>query len=225
MAKEWILNMATNRWGLNKKESVGPVSLWIRECDPRDIEEWKDFYYDKLRKMIAEKGINLAPEEYIQDLGRKLYTKITEVIQAEIEEVTEEDCVQYIYGLVINRTFDGYQTEIKTIYGQLQRILKIPIKPAPDEWDRLYNVDFYIEIGGKYIGLQIKPITYEQTPEIYRWKEWLSRTHKRFMEEKGGKVFIVFSVKEGNKKIIYNQEVIEEIEREIERLSKVTLRS
>ncbi|RLB01614.1 MAG: MjaI family restriction endonuclease [Deltaproteobacteria bacterium] len=225
MAKEWILNMATNRWGLNKKESVGPVSLWIRECDPRDIEEWKDFYYDKLRKMIAEKGINLAPEEYIQDLGRKLYTKITEVIQAEIEEVTEEDCVQYIYGLVINRTFDGYQTEIKTIYGQLQRILKIPIKPAPDEWDRLYNVDFYIEIGGKYIGLQIKPITYEQTPEIYRWKEWLSRTHKRFMEEKGGKVFIVFSVKEGNKKIIYNQEVIEEIEREIERLSKITLRS
>ena len=225
MAKEWILNMATNRWGLNKKESVGPVSLWIRECDPRDIEEWKDFYYDKLRKMIAEKGINLAPEEYIQDLGRKLYTKITEVIQAEIEEVTEEDCVQYIYGLVINRTFDGYQTEIKTIYGQLQRILKIPIKPAPDEWDRLYNVDFYIEIGGKYIGLQIKPITYEQTPEIYRWKEWLSRTHKRFTEEKGGKVFIVFSVKEGNKKIIYNQEVIEEIEREIERLSKVTLRS
>ena len=217
--------MATNRWGLNKKESVGPVSLWIRECDPRDIEEWKDFYYDKLRKMIAEKGINLAPEEYIQDLGRKLYTKITEVIQAEIEEVTEEDCVQYIYGLVINRTFDGYQTEIKTIYGQLQRILKIPIKPAPDEWDRLYNVDFYIEIGGKYIGLQIKPITYEQTPEIYRWKEWLSRTHKRFMEEKGGKVFIVFSVKEDNKKIIYNQEVIEEIEREIERLSKITLRS
>ncbi len=26
MAKEWILNMATNRWGLNKKDSVGPVS-------------------------------------------------------------------------------------------------------------------------------------------------------------------------------------------------------
>jgi hypothetical protein len=40
----------------------------------------------------------------------------------------------------------------------------------PDEWDRLYNVDFYIQVGGKYIGLQIRPITitYEQTPEIYR---------------------------------------------------------
>ncbi len=28
MAKEWILNMATNRWGLNKKTSVGPVAQW-----------------------------------------------------------------------------------------------------------------------------------------------------------------------------------------------------
>jgi len=34
MAKEWILNMATYRWGLNKKDSVGPVSSWIRECGP-----------------------------------------------------------------------------------------------------------------------------------------------------------------------------------------------
>ena len=125
MAKEWILNMATNRWGLNKKDSVGPVSLWIRECDPKTIRDWESFYYKKLAGMLKQKGINLSPQEYIQDLGRKLYTKITEVIQAEIEEVTEEDCLQYIYNLVINRTFDGYQTEIKTIYGKLQRDLGV----------------------------------------------------------------------------------------------------
>ena len=99
-----------------------------------------------------------------------MYTKITEVIQAEIE-VTEEDRLQYIYNLVINRTFDGYQTEIKTIYGKLQKDLGVKIEPAPDEWDRPYNVDFYIQVGSRYIGLQIKPITYEQTPEVYRWKE------------------------------------------------------
>ncbi|MGB9856234.1 MAG: MjaI family restriction endonuclease [Caldisericum exile] len=220
MAKEWILNMATNRWGLNKKESVGPVSLWIRECDPKTIEDWESFYYKKLNEMLNQKGINLSSQEYIQDLGRKLYMKITEVIQAEIEEVTEEDCIHYIYNLVINRTFDGYQTEIKTIYGQLQQILKIPIHPAPDDWDRLYNVDFYIEVNGKYIGLQIKPITYEQTPEVYRWKEWLSRTHDKFEQDRGGKVFIIFSVKKGDKKVIYNPEVIEDIKKEIEKLRK-----
>ncbi|MFQ6088168.1 MAG: MjaI family restriction endonuclease [Candidatus Methanofastidiosia archaeon] len=220
MAKEWILNITTNRWGLNKKNSVGPVSLWIRERDPKEIKEWEDFYYKKLAEMLKEKKINLKPQEYIQDLGQKLYTRITEVIQAEIEEVTEEDCLQYIHNLVINRTFDGYQTEIKTIYGQLQEILKVPIKPAPDEWDRLYNVDFYIEINGKYIGLQIKPITYEQTPEIYKWKEWLSKTHDKFERDIGGKVFIVFSIKKGDKKIIYNLEVIDEIKKEIKRLKR-----
>jgi len=218
MAKEWILNMATNRWRLNKKESVGPVSQWIRECDPKTIKDWENFYYQKLAEMLKEKGIGFPPQKYIQDLGRKLYTKITEVIEAEIEEVREEDCLQYIYNLIIKRTFDGYQTEIKTIYGQLQEILKVSIRPAPDKWDRLYNVDFYIEVKGKYIGLQIKPITYEQTPEVYRWKEWLSKTHDKFEKDRGGKVFIVFSIKKNDKKIIYNPEVIDEIQKEVKRL-------
>ena len=220
MTKEWVLNMATNRWGLNKKNSVGPVSLWIRECAPKTINSWESFYYNKLAEMLKQKGISLTPQEYIQDLGRKLYIKITEVVQAEIDEVSEEDCLQYIHNLIISRTYDGYQTEIKTIYGQLQQILKAPIQPAPDEWDRLYNVDFYINIGGKYIGLQIKPITYEQTPEIYRWKEWLSKTHNKFERNKGGKVFTIFSIKKDGKKIIYNPKVIDEIKQELERLRK-----
>lgn len=140
MSKEWILNIATNRWGLNKKENVGPVSLWIRECNPKNIEEWKNFYYTKLREYLAKKEINLSPEEYLKTLGLKLYTKISEVIKAEIDEITEEDCIDYIYNLVINRTYDGYLTEKTTIYEQLKEILKIDIKPAPDEWDRKYLV-------------------------------------------------------------------------------------
>lgn len=74
--------------------------------------------------------------------------------------------------------------------------------------------------GIKYIGLQIKPITYEQTPEIYRWKEWLGKTHEKFEENFGGKVFIVFSVKKDNRKEIYNPEVIDEIREEIKRLKE-----
>ncbi len=218
MPKEWILNIATNRWGLNKKNSVGPVSQWIRECSPNTTKEWEQFYYEKLKDFLKRKGTSLSPKEYIEDLGRKLYVKITENIQAEIEEVTEEDCIQYIYDLVINRTFDGYQTEIKTIYGQLQKILQVAIHPAPDEWDRVYNVDFFIDIDGKYIGLQIKPITYEQTPEVYRWKEWLSKTHDKFDKDIGGKVFIIFSIKREGRKVIYNSEVIDKIKREIDRL-------
>ncbi|MCM8811362.1 MAG: MjaI family restriction endonuclease [Candidatus Omnitrophica bacterium] len=220
MAKEWILNIATNRWGLNKKSVVGPVAHWIRECAPKTLKDWEIFYYKRLSQMLKQKNINLPPKEYLQEIGKKLYTKITEVIQAEIEEVEEKDCIDYIKNLVIFRTYDGYSTEIKTIYGQLKEILKISIEPAPDKWDRLYNVDFYIKINDKYIGLQIKPITYEQTPEIHKWKEWISKTHKKFEKEIGGKVFIVFSVKKDGKKIIYNSEVINEINKEIMRLKK-----
>ncbi|MEM7818466.1 MAG: MjaI family restriction endonuclease, partial [Candidatus Aenigmatarchaeota archaeon] len=34
MGKEWILNIANSRWGLTKKNKVGPVAAWIRECSP-----------------------------------------------------------------------------------------------------------------------------------------------------------------------------------------------
>ncbi len=220
MSKEWILNIATNRWGLNKKDKVGPVAQWIRECSPKTIIDWQSFYFKKLSEFLKEKGIPLNPQDYLKDLGQKLYTKITEVLRAEIEDITEEECIEYIKNLLINRTYDGYITEINTIYGQLQRILNITIKPAPDEWDRLYNVDFYIEVNKKFIGLQIKPITYEQTPEVHKWKEWLTKTHNKFEREKGGKVFIIFSVKKEGKKIIYNPEVINEIKKEIERLMR-----
>jgi len=197
---------------------VGPVSQWIRECEPKSIDDWERCYYRKLQDFLKKKGLDVSPVEYLEDLGRKLYVKITEVIQAEIEEVTEEDCINYIYRLVIDRTYEGYQTEINTIYGKLQKELGVEIKPAPDEWDRLYNVDFYIQVGNKYISLQIKPITYEQTPEIHKWKEWLSKTHRKFEKKYGGKVFIIFSIKQSNRKEIYNKEIIEEIRREIERL-------
>ena len=65
--------------------------------------------------------------------------KISEVISAEIDEITEEDCIAYIQEVVIHRTYDGYTTEIKTVYGQLERELGCKISPAPDEWDRIFQ--------------------------------------------------------------------------------------
>jgi hypothetical protein len=103
--------------------------------------------------------------------------------------------LEYIKNLVISRTYDGYKNEIDTIYGKLQAELGVEIKPAPDEWDRLYNFDFYIQVGNKCIGIQIKPITYEQTPEIHKWKDWMKDTHRKFEEKFGGKVFMVFQLR------------------------------
>lgn len=211
MAKEWILNSAMNRFQLNFKRNVGAVSEEIRKCAPKTIEDWKEYYFRHVRT-----------KEHIEDLGRRLYIKITEVIPAEVEEITEEDCIEYMFNIVLDRTFDGYMTEIETVYGQLESILNIKIQPAPDEWDRLYNVDFFIKIGDNHIGLQIKPAgDVSHIPQIFKEHSIQETTHKKFTEKHGGKVFYVISVKEGKKKIIHNLEVIEEIEQEIKRLKKM----
>lgn len=211
MAKEWILNSAMNRFQLNFKKNVGPTSESIRKCAPKTVDEWREYYFSNVRS-----------KEHIIELGKKLYVKITEVIQAEVAEITEQDCIDYMIQLVIDRTFEGYMTEIQTIYGQLQKILGVKIHPAPDEWDRLFNVDFYIQIGEKYIGLQIKPVNSGiQLPEIYKEYNLQNETHKKFTEVFGGKVFYLFSEKVGDRKEIKNKEVIEEIRAEIERLSQI----
>jgi len=201
MAKEWILNSAMNRFQLNFKRNVGPTSESIRMCAPRTLEEWREYYFKNVRS-----------KEHIEDLGRKLYVKITEVIQSEVEEITEQDCIDYMLQIVIDRTFDGYMTEIKTIYGQLEKELGVNIEPAPDEWDRLYNVDFYIKIKDNFIGIQIKPVNKGiQLSQIFKEKELQHKSHDKFTKKYGGKVFYVFSEKSGEKKVI--GEILEEIER------------
>jgi len=208
MPKEWILNSTMNRFQLNFKRNVGATSEAIRKCSPKNLDEWENYYFENIRS-----------KEHIEELGRRLYTKITEVIQAEIEDVTEQDCISYMLTLVIDRTFDGYMTEISTIYGQLEKILNVKIEPAPDEWDRLFNVDFYIQINDKYIGLQVKPVNAGiQLPEIFKEKSIQAKSHEKFTAKYGGKVFYIYSVKRDGKKEIVNIEVIPEIQREMERL-------
>jgi len=210
MAKEWLLNSVMNRFQYNFKRNVGAVSEEIRKCTPKNMEEWEKYYFE-----------NVRTQKHIKELGEKLYTKITEVVPAEVEMITVEDCINYMYNLVINRTYDGYTTEIKTISELLRKIISVNIEPAPDKWDRLYNVDFYIKINGKYIGLQIKPVSgVSHIPQIDKERSIQIDTHKKFTSEYGGKVFYVFSLKEGNKKIIHNLDVINDIKKEIKRLEQ-----
>lgn len=157
--------------------------------------------------------------EVLEELGRELYIKIAKGITHEASEITEDDCKNYIKDIVVNRTLEGYKG-IQTIYGQLQGILGMPIKPAPDDWDRLYNVDFFIEVNDKYVGIQIKPVTFEHTFENYKWQEMQETTHLKFQKKFSGRVFIVFSVKVGDKKTIKNIDVIDNIKNEIEKLQK-----
>ena len=142
MSKEWILNASTGRFQFNFKRNVGSVAEEIRKCEPKTIEDWQEYYFQ-----------SVYPPEHLEDLGRRLYIKITEVIQAEVNSITEQDCIDYIRNLVIKRTFEGYLTEKTTVYERLQKMLDVTIESAPDEWDRTFNVDFFIRVANSFICL------------------------------------------------------------------------
>ena len=93
MVKEWVLNSVMNRFQLNFKRNVGATSESIRKCSPKSLEEWKKYYYEKVK-----------PKEHIDSLGKRLFEKIQNEIKKEISEITEEDCINYMHNLVINRT-------------------------------------------------------------------------------------------------------------------------
>jgi len=215
--RETLLNYGMNRWGLNKAHSVGSTSELIRACAPKKYEEWEEYYFTKA---IQKKNDGLRiTREYINGLGLTLYIKLSEVVQNELISITEEECVDYAYNLVLNRTYEGYKNEIETIYGQLEGSVERKIEPAPDKWDRAYSVDFFIKINEKYIGIQIKPIASGQALNQYQWIEMHKVNHAKFEKEFGGKVFFVYSTKSSaGKKTIYNIEVIEQIRKEITRL-------
>jgi len=232
MAKEWItgseganlkfkretlLNYGMNRWGLNKAHTVGSTSELIRNCAPDTYEEWEEFYFSKA--LQKKKGGMKITREFITRLGQSLYIKLSEVVQNELESITEEECIDYAYNLVLNRTYEGYKTEIETIYGQLEGAIERKIEPAPDTWDRVYSVDFFIKVNEKFIGIQIKPIASGQSLNQYQWIEMHKVNHERFQREFGGRVFFIYSVKTTSGKKIYNIEVIEQIRAEITLLS------
>ena len=219
MPKEWVLNIAFNRWQFNRPKYVGKLAKAIRKCAPKSVEEWERYYFEHVRPTGQMLGRDM--HEHLREVGRRLYVKISEQLKAEVESITEEDCVNYVHEVVIQRTYQGYVTEKRTVYEQLEEALGLKLLPAPDPWDRRYNVDFYIPVGKRAVGIQIKPITYDQTPEVHKWREWMHEFHKCFEREHGGKVFVVFSITErGGKKRIWNGEVIEQIRAEIERLQE-----
>lgn len=54
MAKEWILNSATNRFQLNFQKNVGAVAEEIRKCSPKTLEDWRNYYFNNVRNFYCK---------------------------------------------------------------------------------------------------------------------------------------------------------------------------
>jgi len=131
---------------LNRPKYVGRLAEAIRVCAPRSEEEWEQYYYEQVPKKHVPSGWRMfgrTMAEHLEEVGRRLFAKISEQLRKEVAEVTEEDCIAYVREVVIHRTYAGYVTEKHTVYEQLEQLLGVKLQPAPDSWDRRYSVDFF----------------------------------------------------------------------------------
>ena len=216
--KERVLNYACQTYQLSRPNKVGAVMALIRECQPASFEEWKDWYFQNAH--TDGKNSTKITIDSLKELGERLYAKITEFVIPEWEaafcELTEQDCIDYIYNLTINRTYDGYMREKSVVNDGLAKIFpNIVFEERDPELDHAGDIDYIAKVGDKAFGIQVKPITASANFGSYSLTERMKASFTAFKEQYGGNVFVVFSLK-GE---IANKGVVDDIRAEIEKLS------
>ena len=217
--KEKVLNYACQTYQLSRPNKVGAVMALIRECQPKTIDEWEKWYFEKA--FTESKEPIKITTEILEELGERLHDKITEVVipewQAAFSELSLQDCKDYIYNLTINRTFDGFIREKSVVNdGLAKHFPEVKFIESDNDLDHAGNIDYLGFVDEKAFGIQIKPITAKANFGNYSITERMKANFLDFEKKYQGKVFIVFSL-DGE---IGNKNVIKEIEVEINRLKK-----
>lgn len=221
--KEHVLNYACQLYQLSRPNKVGAVMALIRDCQPSSLEQWKDWYFENAYTATKNpKKVTKVTMESLVELGERLYNKIQEFVIPEWEEafrqLTMQDCIDYIYNVTINRTYDGYIREKSVVNDNLAKRFKDVIFEESDpELDHAGDIDYVAKVGKYQFGIQIKPVTASANFGGYSLSERMKASFEDFTEKYGGKVFIVYSQKE----VITNKEVVDEIEKEIARLKSM----
>jgi len=210
--KEHVLNYTAQRYGLTRPNKVGPVMELIRKCQPKTIEDWEKFFWKNAytKKADSEK----VDKELIEELGKRLYEKINAVVIPEwtkaFEEITEEDCIDYIVDVTIRRTFNGFYREKSVVFDNLAKEFpELVFEESDSDLDHAGDIDYIAKVPEtcKTIGLQIKPITANIAFSGYSVSERMKKNFTFFEEAYQGKAFVVFSEKDK----IVNKEVVDQI--------------
>ena len=217
--KEKVLNYATQTYQLSRPNKVGTVMALIRECQPKSFEEWEKWYFENAN--TDGKTPSKITKESLEELGERLFVKITEIVIPEwteaFNQLTLQDCVDYILNLTINRTYDGFLREKSVIEDNLAKEFpNIRFEESDPELDHAGDIDYLGHVGDKAFGIQIKPVTARANFGNYSATERMKISFRDFETKYGGKVFVIFSIDDE----IKNMEVLEAIEKEIARLEK-----
>ena len=217
--KEKVLNYATQTYQLSRPNKVGAVMALIRECQPKTIGEWEQWYFENART-DGKTPIKITKES-LEELGERLYVKIKEIVIPEwteaFNQLTLQDCIDYIINLTINRTFDGFVREKSVVEDNLAKEFpQVRFEESDPELDHAGDIDYLGWVGKKAFGIQIKPITAKANFGNYSSTERMKASFTDFSKKFSENVFVVFSEKEK----IKNEEVIGQIATEIVLLSK-----
>src|SRR5690554_5666525 len=161
-AKEKVLNYASNTYQLTRPNKVGAVMALIRECQPSALDEWEQFYFEKA--YTKSKNPVKVTQEVLEELGERLYAKITEVVipewTAAFQDLSLEDCKEYIYQVTVIRTYDGFLLEKSVVNDGLAKIFpEVVFEESDEELDHAGDIDYIGKVNDKAFGIQIKPIT------------------------------------------------------------------
>ncbi|WP_299286754.1 MjaI family restriction endonuclease [uncultured Mucilaginibacter sp.] len=216
--KEKVLNYATQTYQLSRPNKVGAVMALIRECQPKNFEDWQQWYFENAHT-DGKNSSKVSPQS-LEELGERLYVKIKEIVIPEwteaFNQLTLQDCIDYIVNLTINRTYDGFIREKSVVHDNLiKKFPQVKFEESDPVLDHAGDIDYLGWVGDKAFGLQIKPVTTRANFGNYSASERMQNSFKNFMKQYGGNVFIVISLDDK----IKNEEVEAQIAAEVERLS------
>src|SRR5665213_2378447 len=121
--KEKVLNYTSNTYHLTRPKKVGAVMELIREFQPKTFNVWRNYYLEKA--YTKTKVPVKVTEEVLDELGERLYEKITEVVIPEwmeaFSQISKQDCFEYIREVTISRTYDGFINEKSVITDFLSK--------------------------------------------------------------------------------------------------------
>nr|WP_314865239.1 MjaI family restriction endonuclease [uncultured Flavobacterium sp.] len=214
--KEQVLNLTAQRFQLTRPGSVGPTMELINECDPQSLSEWKTFYFEKA--YTRKKDKKKITDDLLHELGQKLYNKIHDTIipiwTKSFNEITVEDCIDYIYDVTLERSYDGFHRE-NAVYRELGVAFDgvITFEKTDSVTDSAWSIDYigHIRNSTIKIGIQVKPMTAKSNSSGYSIANRNLANYQKFKDQFGGEVFEVYSKKMGKKNVIVNKDVIEKI--------------
>ncbi len=215
--KEHILNYTCQFYQLSRPSKVGAVMALIRECQPASYDEWKQWYFQNAHT-AGRVPVKLS-EQSLTELGERLYEKLQQFVipswQQTFRELTLQDCIDYIYNLTINRTYDGYLREKSVVTGALAALFpSLAFEESDPHTDHAGDIDYLVHVGSHALGLQVKPVTANANFGGFSLSECMKASFDAFTQRYGGKVFVIYS----QRGEIANTEVIAQMKAEVERL-------